>query len=365
LAEKVVVTNHCRSKLMSNFPSVTIAIPAYNEAKHIESVIDGFINQQYPNLCQILVADGGSQDGTQDIVSEISLRDPRVRLIENPHKIQSYALNIMIEEATSDIFLRADAHCDYAPDYIQCCVDELLHSGAINVGGAQCFVADTHFQAGVALASRSFLGNGGAKYRKPGYTGYADTVFLGCFWKEHLVAVGGFREEAVTNQDAELNLRLAQRRSKAIYVSSSIHVWYYPRKSIAGLWLQFFKYGRGRYLTSKRHPGKSPLRTNLPVIAILAILLVSALTTLFLGYHFTLLIAFSIIAIPALESVRITLKYNSTFERVFWRGSKSSYPSFLSRCFYCWLALLIMPLAYASGGFFQMIRHQILRKPGW
>ncbi len=350
---------------MSTFPSVTIAIPAYNEAKYIESVIDGFIRQQYPNLCQILVADGGSQDGTQDIVSEISLRDSRVRLIENPHKIQSYALNIMLEEATSDIFLRADAHCNYASDYIQRSVAALMGSGALNVGGAQRFVAETAFQAGVALSSRSILGNGGAKYRDPNYNGNSETVFLGCFWKECLLEIGGFNTATHPNEDAELNLRLLAKNANAVYISSDIKAWYYPRKNVKTLWQQFFKYGYSRCLTARRHPGKSPLRTKLPIIGILAIFLTSALATLFLGYHFTFLLVLSTIAIPALESIRVTLKYNSAFERVFWRGSTSSYPSFLSRCFYCWLALLIMPLAYASGGFFQILRHQILRKDGW
>jgi len=54
--------------MISN-PTVTIAIPAYNEAAHIESVITGFLNQQYPGLVEILIADGGSTDGTQDIVN--------------------------------------------------------------------------------------------------------------------------------------------------------------------------------------------------------------------------------------------------------------------------------------------------------
>lgn len=52
---------------MSTFPSVTIAIPAYNEAANIEAVVLGFLSQEYPGLVELLVADGGSTDGTQDI----------------------------------------------------------------------------------------------------------------------------------------------------------------------------------------------------------------------------------------------------------------------------------------------------------
>lgn len=52
---------------MSTFPSVSIAIPAYNEAANIEAFVLGFLNQKHPGLVELLVADGGSTDGTQDI----------------------------------------------------------------------------------------------------------------------------------------------------------------------------------------------------------------------------------------------------------------------------------------------------------
>jgi len=345
--------------------TVTIAIPAYNEAANIEAVVSGFLNQAYPGLVELLVADGGSNDGTQDIVQQIAIRNPIVHLLHNSQRIQSVALNLMLEKAKGDIFLRADAHCDYAPDYIQKSVDILIQSGALNVGGAQRFVAETPFQAGVALASRSMLGNGGAKYRDTNYNGSSETVFLGCFWRSCLLELDGFSVYAPVNEDAELNLRLLEKSSTAIYVSSDIKVWYYPRRNVKSLWQQFFKYGRGRYLTSKRYPGKSPLRTKLPIIAIPLFLAVSVLVTISWGFYATLTIVLLIITIPVLESIRIALKYNSVFERDFWRGSQFDYPSFLSRCFYCWLALLIMPIAYAAGGLFQRFRHNVLRKKGW
>ncbi|MDR9415825.1 MAG: hypothetical protein RI564_06045, partial [Gracilimonas sp.] len=40
-------------------PTVTVAIPALNEEDHIERVISGFLNSDYSNLVEILVADGG------------------------------------------------------------------------------------------------------------------------------------------------------------------------------------------------------------------------------------------------------------------------------------------------------------------
>lgn len=348
----------------SSIHTVTIAIPVYNEAEYIQSVISGFLRQNYPGLLEILVADGGSRDGTQDIVTQIIKTNPEVKLLHNPQKIQSYALNIMLRKARGDIFIRADAHCEYAEDYIEKCVTTLVKTDALNVGGAQRFIAKTPFQAGVALASRSLLGNGGAKYRDPNYNGFADTVFMGCFWREALLEVSGYSVDAITNQDAELNLRLLQKKPQGIYVSSEIKVYYYPRKSSKTLWNQYFKYGRGRYITSRRHPQKSPLRTKLPAIGLPFFILVGLFMLKF-GIVYTLLLYSFLLSIFWVESIRLTWWYREKFSKIFWRGSDQAIPHPVVRCFNCWIALIIMPIAYTAGGYFQQIRHQVLRVSGW
>ena len=53
-------------------PTLTVAIPTYNEAANIERVVKGFLSTGYPNLIEVFVADGGSTDGTQDIVKKLS-----------------------------------------------------------------------------------------------------------------------------------------------------------------------------------------------------------------------------------------------------------------------------------------------------
>ncbi len=189
---------------LEDFPSVTIAIPTYNEAQNIAGVIENFLLTQYPNLVEIFVADGGSTDGTQEIVTRLSQKDARIKLLHNPLKVQSAGLNLILEKSSGEIYLRVDAHSDYAPDYVERCIEALLESKALNVGGAQCFVAKTHCQAGIALASKSLLGSGGAKYRNPSYTGYAETVYLGCLWRQSLLHVGGYEQVSFVNEDAEL-----------------------------------------------------------------------------------------------------------------------------------------------------------------
>lgn len=131
---------------MENELTKMIAIPAYNEANYIESVIKGFLKQNHPNLLEIIVADGGSNDGTQEIVQKIAFEDSRVKLLNNHLKIQSAGLNFIFNHCQGDIFLRADAHSEYAPDYIQKCIEALESSQACNVSGSQRHIAEMPFK---------------------------------------------------------------------------------------------------------------------------------------------------------------------------------------------------------------------------
>jgi succinoglycan biosynthesis protein ExoA len=369
------------------YPSLTVAIPAYNESSNIERVIRGFLLTQYPNLVEVFVSDGGSNDGTQDIVKQLSLEDSRVKLLDNPLKIQSAALNLILAECTGEIFLRADAHSDYAPDYIERCAEALLSTKALNVGGAQRFVAKTPFQAGVALAARSLLGNGGAKYRNPDYSGYGTTVYLGCFWKEVLVKVGAYSTNNGTNEDSELNKRIIKnvfelqqkisqdaevnqklglKSNQAIYIDSKICVWYYPRSTWKSLLVQYFKYGRSRYITSVKHSQDLQIRGKLPFLIFTVIFTLSCLAIFFKSFRLPLkaIILFSLI-ITLWESLRITRKFNRNFSREIWRGSEEEIPSFVSRWFICAIVLLTMPLAHFSGYAYQLFHHKVLRISSW
>jgi succinoglycan biosynthesis protein ExoA len=345
---------------VSKNPSVSIIIPTYNETDNIEAVVNKFLASEYPHLLEIIIVDGSSTDGTQDKVRYLSRIHPKIRLLDNPRRIQSAALNIALEACAGDIYLRADAHCNYAPDYVEQCVSALQSSGAVNVGGAQRFVAANTFQAGVALASRSLLGSGGAKYRNPNYDGYAETVFLGCFWRSMLADIGGY--EVTRKEDSELNFRLVEAHGeKAIYISSQVKVWYFPRRNWLGLWRQYVKYGRGSCIMSARYADTLPLRNKIPFFGIMV--LTTALITDLTVFHGALQTIPAIIlgiCLIALEAARVTIKYHPGFREKFWYNPKKAVPNFLSRWFWCTIAIATMPIAHFVGFGYQLYLRKVL-----
>jgi glycosyltransferase involved in cell wall biosynthesis len=230
-------------------PRVTIAMPAYNEERYIEACVASVQAQDYPrNLIEILIADGRSTDHTREILARLATADPRIRMIDNPARLQAAGLGLLVKQATGDVFVRMDVHCEYAPDYVRKCVETLEQTGADNVGGAQRPKAKSSFQRALCAVLTSPLGVGGAKYRSADAEGFVDTVFLGAFRRRVFETVGLWDPGAITNEDAELNQRILDSGGQ-IYLSRDIVVHYFPRDSFKSLAKQYYKYGRGRART--------------------------------------------------------------------------------------------------------------------
>jgi len=230
-------------------PFVTIAMPAYNEEHYIEACIRSVQAQDYPReLIEILVADGRSTDRTREILATLGDEDPRIRVIDNPERLQAAGLNQIIREAHGEVIVRMDVHCEYVPSYLRACVETLERTGADNVGGSQRARARTGFQRALCAALASPLGVGNAKYRTAGEEGFVDTVFLGAFRRRVFERIGLYDPHAITNEDAELNQRLIASGGK-VFLSKDVEVHYYPRDSYAALAKQYYKYGRGRART--------------------------------------------------------------------------------------------------------------------
>jgi succinoglycan biosynthesis protein ExoA len=245
-------------------PFVTVAMPCLDEEAYVEACLASVFAQDYPpDRLEVIVADGGSQDRTRAILAAIAAREPRLRVLDNDKRLQAPALNRALESARGEIFVRMDVHCEYAPDYVRRAVEALESTGAANVGGAQRAKAQTSFQRALVAALASPLAVGGARYRDASAEGFVDTVFLGTFRVTELRALGGWDEEAATNEDAELNQRILAGGGR-IFLSRAIVVHYYPRGSFRALYKQYHRYGLGRARTTLKHRGLPTLRPMAP-----------------------------------------------------------------------------------------------------
>ena len=249
-------------------PLVTVAIPCLDEEAYIEACIRAVQAQDWPHdRLEVLVADGMSVDATREILGRLAAADERIRLIDNPGRIQAAGLNECIRLARGDVIVRMDVHADYAPDFVQKCVAELERTGADNVGGAARPKAKTFFQRCVSAALRSPLGIGGSKYRQSEEEGFVESVWPGAFNRSVFERVGLFDPNAITNEDAELNQRILDAGGR-VYRSRDIVSHYYPRESMRSLARQYFRYGQGRARTLLKHGKLLSLRPALPFLGL-------------------------------------------------------------------------------------------------
>jgi glycosyltransferase involved in cell wall biosynthesis len=245
----------------SAWPSVSVVLPALNERGYIRDCLDSLLAQDYPETLEILVADGGSTDGTRDL---ISASGPPVRLLSNDGVTAAAGLNVCLREAKGDIVCRADAHTLYARDYLRRCVEVLLETGAANVGGRMRPVGTTAFGRAVAAVTSSPFGVGPGRFHYGETRADVDTVYLGCWRRETLDTLGGWDESDLqwAAEDQELNFRL-RRQGGRVVLDPSIRSWYFPRETVRSLRRQYFNYGVAKASTLAKH---STLPTWRPLV---------------------------------------------------------------------------------------------------
>ena len=119
-----------------NSPFVSIVIPCRNEEKFIGKCLDSIIGNHFPqDRLEVLVVDGMSDDGTQDVISEYTCKYSCIKRLVNPDRITPRAMNIGVKSAKGDVVIFVNAHCILDKDFLKFSIEYLEKTGADAVGG--------------------------------------------------------------------------------------------------------------------------------------------------------------------------------------------------------------------------------------
>ncbi|MBL8527961.1 MAG: glycosyltransferase family 2 protein [Burkholderiales bacterium] len=256
---------------------ILVVIPTLNEARTIARVLSE-LSRDLPStaVTTFVVADGGSTDGTTEVVGAIQRQRPELRLMQNPERIQAAAVNAAARRygQDADVLVRCDAHAGYPSGFVRGVIETLERTGADSVVVPMDSSGETCLQKAVAWVSDTPLGSGGSAHRGGHRSGFVDHGHHAAFRMGRFRDVGGYDQTFTHNEDAELDCRLRAIGAK-IYLDADIRVVYRPRATFSGLWRQYFAYGRGRSRTVRRHPGSIrarqlavPLHLALCVLAV-------------------------------------------------------------------------------------------------
>lgn len=258
-------------------PRALIVIPCLNEARHIGGLLRQQLVHAAPLATRIVVADGGSTDGTVEIVRDLAAGRPGIELLHNPRRIQSAAMNLAVRTcgAGARYVIRLDAHCSYPDDYCARMIEEAEATGAASVVVGMIAAGDGLVQSVTAEAQNSRIGNGGSKHRRRPAGEYVDHGHHALMRTDVFAAVGGYDEAFRCNEDAEFDHRI-RKAGHHIWLTARTVATYHPRTTFTALFRQYFTHGQGRARTILKHRLR-PVARQAAVLAVAPALVLAGL----------------------------------------------------------------------------------------
>lgn len=248
-----------RAEPPAHEPSVSVIIPAHNEARVIAASVARVLASDYPAL-QVIVADDGSTDETSPIIAREFANDPRVTLLTMRNGGKAAALNRALLQATGEVIIALDADTQFEPTTIRRLArwfaDPLIGAvaGDARVGNRVNLV--TRWQAIEYITAQNLERRALAGFE-------AMTVVpgaVGAWRRAALDAVGGYPEDTLA-EDQDLTIAV-QRAGWRVTYDPRATAWTEAPESFAALAKQRYRWAFGTLQCLWKH--RSVLRTRRP-----------------------------------------------------------------------------------------------------
>ena len=190
------------------WPRVSIVTPSYNQAAYIEETIRSVLLQGYPNL-EYIIIDGGSTDGTVDIVRRYERW--LAYWSSEPDKGQGHAINKGFDKATGEIFGWLNSDDRYCKGALELVGRRLLAAGDVAFLYGDCDVIDSKGSKLNHIKSQS---GGPAEFLASSYIPQPSTFFRRTAWE----VVGGIDATFHYSLDYDLWLRMMLEGLQSLYV---------------------------------------------------------------------------------------------------------------------------------------------------
>ena len=110
-------------------PLISVVLPVYNGKKYLAEAIESVLMQTFVDF-ELIMIDDGSKDGSQDILIDYQMRDPRIRVIIRENRGLSITLNESIDIARGEWIARMDQDDIALPERFKKQLDRLDKTGA-------------------------------------------------------------------------------------------------------------------------------------------------------------------------------------------------------------------------------------------
>lgn len=227
---------------LDHTPTVSIIVPAYNEAESISDALRTILASNYP-VTEVIVVDDGSSDGTADVAR--SLASGRVRVIEQANAGKASALNRGVRAAVGEIVVCVDADTVFQHDTVTWIVQPFVDpsvgavSGNVKVGNRRSLLGKwqhVEYSYGQQMERRAqeLLG---VTWCIPGA--------IGAFRRHALLDAGGFSTDTMA-EDTDTAVKVHLGGWASVFEPRSI-AWTEVPTSVRPLWRQRIRWHFGNY----------------------------------------------------------------------------------------------------------------------
>ncbi|MGH2594343.1 MAG: glycosyltransferase [Actinomycetota bacterium] len=224
---------------------VTLISTVKDVAAHIEEFL-GSVAAQTRAPDEVIIVDGGSTDGTQELLR----RSEAITLIEERGANISRGRNVAIAAATHDVIAVTDADCVLAPTWLERILEPIESGADVSMGFTEPIVGGFLQQC---LASINLLDV--SEVDPARFMPSARSV---AFRRGSIEAAGGYPEWLAVGEDMWVNHRWRELGLDMRFAPDAIVRWRL-RPTLMATWAQYFRYARGD-AQAGMHPERHALR---------------------------------------------------------------------------------------------------------
>jgi len=239
---------------------ISIIITAFNEGDSLDRILNDISMQDYSeDALEVLLLEAGSYS-IDRVKKNLSKKSNLLRYWNIKGLSRTHSLNKLVNESKGDLIVRLDARTHILPDYLKKIAALSQKTKATNVGGVKIPIGKSSNQNIISKLMSHRLCFGGGKFRNQQFSGPAETVYLGAFFKKTMPPTPWFEEiHTKISEDSDLNYRI-RKYGGQVFVDSDIQVYYYPHETLKNFFKLCFNYGIGRGLFIFKHRRISALR---------------------------------------------------------------------------------------------------------
>ncbi|BCJ33618.1 bi-functional transferase/deacetylase [Actinocatenispora thailandica] len=242
------VRRRARTRRAPIWPTVTVVVPAYNEAANIAASVRSLVDTSYPRV-EVVVVDDGSTDGTAGIVADLGL--PGVRVLRQRNAGKPAALNTGIRVARGEVLVLVDGDTVFERHTIARLVQPLADPRVGAVSG------NTKVANRTGLLGRwqhlEYVMGFNLDRRMYEMAECMPTVpgAIGAFRRDALMEVGGLSGETLA-EDTDLTMALCRAGWRVVYEESA-RAWTEVPSSLRQLWRQRYRWCYGTFQSMWKH----------------------------------------------------------------------------------------------------------------